>query len=172
MKQREKQPFKLSKNDYTRPSIIIREKLHFCQILQRLLHRYENNSSANAANVALHYEIFKITPSQEVGYLHKRKEARLIFEKCGGAGGVHDMSTSKLVVNKLTPLATKQVKMPRSPVAIYSGAPVPNIMSNPLSSSDETSTVLFFLAAATVTDVLRANWLLCVCLNAAADANE
>jgi hypothetical protein len=28
------------------------------------------------------------------------------------------------------------------------------------------------LAAATVTDVLRANWLLCVCLNAAADANE
>ena len=73
MKQREKQPFKLSKNDYTRPSIIIREKLHFCQILIHLLHTYERHSSENTEKEAKQYEIFKVivTRSEEVGYLNK-----------------------------------------------------------------------------------------------------
>ena len=80
-------------------------------------------------------------------------------------------------INKLTPVATKPVKMPNSPMAIYSGVRVPNIMSNPssASSSDETSVaawmVSLLLTAATV-QVLRANRLLCVCFRGDFAPNE
>ena len=44
---------------------------HFYKILPHLFGSYERNSQAKADSVATDYELFKVTPSEEVGYLYK-----------------------------------------------------------------------------------------------------